>query len=158
MNNWQMSALIILAALLIAVIAFFILGVRSSDGSSGAIGVKEGKLAECRSLRNCFSSNHSMLSNQQAAEPWTYRTTRAEALAKLAQIMKSTKGYKIIAQDDSYLYAEFTSNLFRFVDDVELYLSADSNVIQYRSASRVGGGDLWANRKRIEQLKRDFEN
>ena len=61
------------------------------------------------------------------------------------------------ARDDGdarpgYLYAEFTSRLMGFVDDVEFLLEA-AGAIQVRSASRLGKGDLGVNRARIEAIR-----
>ena len=57
---------------------------------------------------------------------------------------------------DDYIHAEFTSLIFRFVDDVEFYFpptdAADVRV-DIRSASRVGYSDLGANRKRMEAIR-----
>jgi len=39
------------------------------------------------------------------------------------------------------------------VDDVEFWFDPAANVIQVRSASRVGRGDLGVNRKRIEAVR-----
>jgi uncharacterized protein (DUF1499 family) len=41
----------------------------------------------------------------------------------------------------------------KFVDDVEFWYDPAARVIQVRSASRVGEGDLGVNRKRIEALR-----
>jgi uncharacterized protein (DUF1499 family) len=54
------------------------------------------------------------------------------------------------------LRAQFTSFLFRFVDDVDCVVDAPAGVIQIRSASRVGYSDLGANRKRVEAIRRAF--
>jgi len=54
---------------------------------------------------------------------------------------------------------EFTSALFRFVDDVEFYFmkkQADTTIIHIRSASRIGYSDLGVNRKRIEKIRNKF--
>ena len=60
-------------------------------------------------------------------------------------------GGKMTAQDDTYIAAEFTTPLMRFVDDVE-FRKADT-VVHIRSASRVGKSDLGANAKRVEQFR-----
>jgi uncharacterized protein (DUF1499 family) len=59
----------------------------------------------------------------------------------------------IIEATDSYLYAEFKSKLMGYVDDVEFYLDPAANVIQVRSASRLGQSDLGVNRQRIETIR-----
>jgi len=54
---------------------------------------------------------------------------------------------------DSYLRVEFTTMIWRFVDDLELLADIDQAVIHVRSASRVGTWDLGANRRRVESLR-----
>ncbi len=75
------------------------------------------------------------------------------------QILESEKRTKILAAQENYIRAEFTSALFRFVDDVEFYFpeeQASETVIHIRSASRVGYYDFGANRKRIERIRDKF--
>jgi uncharacterized protein (DUF1499 family) len=43
-----------------------------------------------------------------------------------------------------------------FVDDAELYLDRNANVIQVRSASHWGYGDLGVNRQPIETIRAKF--
>ena len=52
-----------------------------------------------------------------------------------------------------YLYAEYSSALFGFVDDVEFYFPPETHIIHVRSASRLGHSDLGVNRKRIEAIR-----
>ena len=59
----------------------------------------------------------------------------------------------IITQNENYLYAEFTSAIMRFVDDVEFLYDPGQQVVQIRSASRLGKSDLGVNRKRIEFIR-----
>jgi uncharacterized protein (DUF1499 family) len=62
-------------------------------------------------------------------------------------------GANIVEQSSDYLYAEFTSSLMGYVDDVEFLYDAASNTTQVRSASRVGYSDMGANRSRIEAIR-----
>jgi len=43
------------------------------------------------------------------------------------------------------------------VDDVEFWIDAPNQVIHFRSASRVGRGDLGANRARVEAIRAAWE-
>jgi uncharacterized protein (DUF1499 family) len=63
----------------------------------------------------------------------------------------------MVTVEDRYIHAEFTSALFRFVDDVEFQIDAESGLIHFRSASRVGRSDLGVNRKRMESIRMAFE-
>ena len=60
---------------------------------------------------------------------------------------------KLVTEEESYLHYEFTSLIFRFVDDGEFLLDEEGSVINFRSSSRVGYSDMGANRKRIESIR-----
>jgi uncharacterized protein (DUF1499 family) len=117
------------------------------------IGVNNGKLAACASTPNCVSSVTPSSDSQHAIAPITLTGDPAVVMAKLTQIVRSMPRTNIIKATNSYLYVEFTSNLMRFVDDVEFYLDESSKTIQVRSASRLGESDLGVNRQRIEEIR-----
>jgi len=110
------------------------------------LGVQEGKLAACPNSPNCISSQSDDPQVKIAPLP-------AVAIAKLKQTIESFERTKIIEETDNYLYAEFTSKLMGFVDDVEFYLDSAAGVTHVRSASRLGKSDLGVNRKRIEAIR-----
>ena len=68
----------------------------------------------------------------------------------------SEMGGKIVREDDCYLWATFSTRLFRFIDDLELRLDEERGVIHVRSGSRVGYSDMGANRRRVEDLRLRF--
>ncbi|MDL2337865.1 MAG: DUF1499 domain-containing protein [Pseudomonadota bacterium] len=74
-------------------------------------------------------------------------------LAALKGIVEAMPGAKVVTSDGPYLYAQFTSPWFRFVDDTEFWFDPAAGVIQVRSASRLGESDLGVNRKRIEAIR-----
>jgi uncharacterized protein (DUF1499 family) len=65
-------------------------------------------------------------------------------------------GGKIMHEDDYYLWATFSTKIFRFVDDLELRMDENNGVIHIRSGSRVGYSDMGANRRRIENFRIRF--
>jgi uncharacterized protein (DUF1499 family) len=67
------------------------------------------------------------------------------------------KRVRIVTAEECYLHAEFTSALFRFVDDVEFLLDDGTKTIHVRSASRVGYSDLGVNRRRVEAIRYRFD-
>ncbi len=115
------------------------------------IGTHDGKLAPCPSSPNCVSSQSSDDAHRIA--PLTYSGRAADAMKKLTAIVQTFPRTSVITVSDSYLHAEFTSALFRFVDDVEFLVDNTAKVIHVRSASRMGYSDLGVNRKRIEQVR-----
>ncbi|MEM6519020.1 MAG: DUF1499 domain-containing protein [Cyanobacteria bacterium P01_C01_bin.70] len=120
------------------------------------IGVKDGRLTACPQSPNCVGSQGGE-DAEHAISPLTYDGDMAAAVAKLRQVVEAQDGSEIIEQTDTYLYAEFTSRLMGFVDDVEFYFSpSETGTIHVRSASRLGQSDLGVNRKRVEAIRSAF--
>ncbi|MDJ0514760.1 MAG: DUF1499 domain-containing protein [Trichodesmium sp. MO_231.B1] len=123
------------------------------------LGVYSGRLAPCPSSPNCVSSysqdaQHGIASLSYDSEPeMAIRLTPRSAIANLKQIIESMARTNIVKEDENYLYAEFTSKIMGYVDDVEFYVDEEANAIQVRSASRLGEGDLGVNRERIETIR-----
>jgi uncharacterized protein (DUF1499 family) len=120
-----------------------------------ALGVRDGRLAPCPASPNCVSSQAGDADHRIA--PIAYMGNAAEAMARLARVITAQPGATIVAQHDGYLYATFQTPLMGFVDDVEFVADPARNVIQLRSASRLGHRDFGVNRKRIEMLRSAFE-
>ena len=115
------------------------------------LGTHDGKLGPCPSSPNCVSSQSS--DDAHRISPLTYSGPAADAMKKLTVVIQTFPRTSVITVSDSYLYAEFTSTLFRFVDDVEFVIDDDAKVIHVRSASRMGYSDLGVNRKRVEEIR-----
>ena len=109
------------------------------------------RLAPCPSSPNCVSTQAQ--DEGHAIVPFRYRKSRAEAKEALKEVIRSLPRTKLVEEDESYLHYEFTSLLLRFVDDVEFLFDDDTKTIHFRSASRIGYGDLGVNRKRMEQVR-----
>ena len=116
------------------------------------LGVQGGKLASCPSSPNCVSSQ---ASDNHAIAPLRFSGDAQAALRKLKAVVEAMPRTRIIDSKPDYLYAEFSTALMGFVDDVEFY--CDGKAIQVRSASRLGYSDLGVNRKRVEAIREAFE-
>lgn len=77
-------------------------------------------------------------------------------MKKLVKIISMMERTEIISQTNNYLYVEFKSKLWRFVDDVEFLFDVDNKTINFRSSSRLGKSDLGVNRKRMEEIREKF--
>ena len=115
------------------------------------LGLHGGKLAPVPDSPNCVSS---MTEKSAAAiEPFDVSGIE-QPMDELKKVIESTiPRARLVTEQDNYLHYEFTSSLFRFVDDSEFLLDAERNVIHFRSASRVGYSDMGANRKRMEKIR-----
>lgn len=118
------------------------------------LGVKDGKLKSCPASPNCVCSHDTDGEHQIA--PLAYTGNAQEAFDRLKSIVGSIENAAIVKSSSNYLYAEFTSKLMGFVDDVEFYLDEAAGTIQVRSASRLGESDLGVNRQRIETIRSKF--
>ncbi|HEY9629959.1 MAG TPA: DUF1499 domain-containing protein [Coleofasciculaceae cyanobacterium] len=119
------------------------------------LGVKAGRLASCPDSPNCVNSQSPQSDSEHQIAAIAYKSP-ATALSHLKSVIESMDRTQIISATDDYLYAEFTSGLMGFVDDVEFYLDSGAGVLQVRSASRLGKSDLGVNRKRIEEIRSKF--
>jgi len=113
------------------------------------------KLRKCPGTPNCVNSSYP--NTDEHIAPIAFQGQASEAIAKLQRIVGSMKRAKIATATDRYLHIEFTSFLFRFVDDVEFVIDQDTRLIHFRSASRVGHSDLGANRRRMDRFLEAFE-
>lgn len=108
-------------------------------------------LLPCPDSPNCVSSQ-----SRNAAhfvEPLRYKGNLSHAREQVLSVLRSMSGAKVVESASTYVRAEFTSALFRFVDDVEFYFPGDAAVIHVRSASRVGYYDFGVNRRRVERIR-----
>ena len=109
------------------------------------IGEQNGRLAACPESPNCVSSFES--DTEHGIQPLQ------ASLRDVEQILLELDEANIVESKEGYLYAEFTSRLMRYVDDVEFLEDSEKGIIHVRSASRLGYSDLGANRKRIENIR-----
>ncbi|MEO8158130.1 MAG: DUF1499 domain-containing protein [Betaproteobacteria bacterium] len=115
------------------------------------LGVRNGRLKDAPKSPNAVSSQASGGYHQIA--PLSYRGTLEQAMTALKEIVENTPHTRIIEMRNDYLYAEYTSALLGFVDDVEFYFPADAKNIHVCSASRLGSSDFGVNRRRIEAVR-----
>jgi len=109
------------------------------------IGVQDGRLTPCPDSPNCVSS-------YETEESHSIEPLVAE-LNQIEQVLLGLDEANIVDAGDNYLYAEFTSRIMGYVDDVEFLFDPVNGITHVRSASRLGYGDMGVNRKRIEAIR-----
>lgn len=117
-------------------------------------GLQGGHLLPCPTSPNCVCSQDADANHQVPPIPFT--GSSVDALARMKHVILNEPRTRIVSEEPGYLHAEFTSLIFRFTDDVECLIEPGAQVIQIRSASRVGHSDLGVNRKRVERLRLKF--
>jgi len=149
--------LILLAVVIIAAIGAGQAGLFQSSAPTD-LGVHGGRLKPPSATDNSVSSQAVLYSDHpqhQAAQiaPLPLRGDGPATIARIKSVVLSMAGAKMIKSDSDYLYAQYTTPLMKFVDDVEFWYDPAAQAIQVRSASRIGEGDMGVNRKRIEAVR-----
>ena len=123
------------------------------------LGVKDGRLKPPSNTENSTSSqaglypDHPMRAYAEVA-PLALSGDGPATMARLSRLLQGMPGVKIVEdKGDGYLYAQCTTPLMKFVDDLELWFDPVHQVVQVRSASRVGRKDFGVNRQRVEVLR-----
>lgn len=147
-KKWLLFALPLLAAAPAVVLGMLSAFARRPEG----LGPIDGRLADCPASPNCVATQSGGLN--QRMTPLGFQGSPQAAMERLRSIVAGMPRAKIVSASDNYLHAEFTSALFRFVDDVEFLVDPEAKQIHFRSASRIGYSDLGANRRRMEAIGR----
>jgi uncharacterized protein (DUF1499 family) len=126
------------------------------------LGVHDGRLKRPSNTPNSVSSQASLYPDhpQRAyadIAPLPLKGDANATLDRIAGIIESMEGGKIVKKEPGYIYAQFTTRLMKYVDDVEFWYDPVAKVIQVRSASRLGSSDLGVNRKRIESIRQKLD-
>lgn len=159
-----MKILATLAMLVAALGAILILAGQTGFLSGQApsdLGVRSGRLKSPSQTPNSVSSQAELYPDHPqrsyaAIAPLAFSGDAEQAMQKLATLLKEQERTVLVTQKPDYIYAQCSTPLLRFTDDVEFWLDRTAGVIQLRSASRLGHGDLGANRARIEKLRAQF--
>jgi uncharacterized protein (DUF1499 family) len=120
------------------------------------LGIVDMRLAPCPNKPNCVSSQEAASDKQHHIEALTYSGEPAQARERLERALAGMKRARVVVREVNYWRAEFTSALWRFVDDVEFLFDDNARRIDIRTASRVGYSDLGVNRRRMEEIRRRF--
>ncbi len=133
---------------------FCLAQVLAISGCAGNPPTNLGQFAPCPDSPNCVSTQSP--DEKHFIDPIPYVGNKDEAKKRLLQIIHSLPRTRVVVDNQDYLHVEFTSRIFRFVDDTEFYLAVEDAMIHFRSASRMGYSDLGANRKRMETIRSRF--
>ena len=96
-------------------------------------------LALCPKTNNCVSTAEEANDENHFVPTWTYNpedgrgrrkpASKQQAMSELVEVVKNSKPDNftpsIIKQTDDYLYVEYVSPTFGFVDDTEFYFQGD---------------------------------
>ena len=107
--------------------------------NSGMAVNSSGNLSECLIPSNCVLVE------------WSFPNI-INAYKELVGIASSLPRVSEVETSEKYWHGIVRSLIFRFPDDLEILRIDSRNLIQVRSASRIGLSDLGVNQKRIDDL------
>jgi uncharacterized protein (DUF1499 family) len=153
---------IILLLLAIALLALVLL-------IAGQLGFLRGKAPQDLGLQNGKLKRPALTPNSvtSQADLWLDHPRRTDAaiaplkasgdgsaeMRKIAELLQAMPRTVIIKQEPGYIYAQSTTALLKFTDDIEFSLDAGKGIIDVRSASRLGQKDFGVNRARVEAIR-----
>ncbi|MBX3050210.1 MAG: DUF1499 domain-containing protein [Caldilineaceae bacterium] len=127
------------------------LGLAGCSGDApSTLGMTDGRLTPCPDSPNCVSSQ--VENGYPAMEPIPLSLPADETQDVLVAALEEMDGVEVVSTEPGYVHAEAKSRLLGFVDDMEFAIDESDGVIHYRSASRMGYGDMGANRERMVQF------
>jgi uncharacterized protein (DUF1499 family) len=143
----------------ISIITLSMMLLMGCSGTVPTLGLNDGQLMPCPDSPNCVNSQQTSADEEHAIAPVYFTGTQQQAKVRLLHLLKTAERANIVVVEDDYIRVEFTSQIMRFVDDVEFYFpstASDKITIHVRSASRIGHSDFGVNRERIEQIRNKF--
>ena len=115
------------------------------------LGVRNGRFTAATTWKPNWVSSQIASSEKHYETPLSCSGGVERAMQKLKGVIEAQPGAVLIESTPDYLYAEFSTPLMGFTDDVEFF--CDGKVIHVRSASRLGIRDFGVNRRRVETLR-----
>jgi uncharacterized protein (DUF1499 family) len=147
--------LVILILLVILFIAARVMVARQPIPTN--LGINNGRLKPCPETPNCVSNQAAQSDTEHYLPAIPYTGGPTFMMSQIIKVISVMPRATIIGQDDNYLHAEFRSRMFGFVDDVEFFLDDSRKLIHFRSAARLGQGDLGVNKKRMIELSEKLQ-
>lgn len=145
---------VLVSALVSVIVALLLTGCAGQTTQQVTEGRSE--LAPCPSSPNCVSTEEQSSIHSLTAP--TLQVTPEAAWPAIVAAVKALPRTTITHQSNYHLRAESRSWIFRFIDDIEIYLDANNNHLAMRSASRWGYSDLGVNARRLKKLIENLES
>lgn len=152
-----LAVAIVALALIIAGQAGLLKGKAPDD-----LGLKEGKLKRPSRTENSVTSQADLWPEhpQKAYSSIAPLKATGDGSAEMKKIVAALQAMPrtvIIKQEPGYIYAQSTTALLKFTDDVEFALDTSKGIIDVRSSSRLGQKDFGVNRARVEAIRKAIE-
>ncbi len=126
------------------------------------LGLKEGKLKRPALTPNSVTSQADLWPDHPRRTYATIAPLKATGdgsaeMKKITETLQAMPRTVILKQEPGYIYAQSTTALLKFTDDIEFALDTSKGIIDVRSSSRLGQKDFGVNRARVEAIRKALE-
>ena len=112
------------------------------------------QLKPCPESPNCVSTQ--TMQEKKRRDPIPFTGPAQQAKEKLKRVVGEMSRTELVKDEGNYLHYTFKTWPIPYIDDVEFLIDESEGVIHYRSASRVGYGDLGVNSRRMKKVVAAF--
>lgn len=155
---WRRALLPLLLAVPVAILVAGQLGWFGGQKPQ-QMGLINGRLKPPSDTRNSVSSQtHLHPGHAQTAYaaitalPWR-EGGEAASMQALVAALAAQPGITLVEQTPDYVYVQARTRWLGFIDDLEFWSNPNTQVIEMRSASRLGQEDFGVNRQRMETIR-----
>lgn len=113
-------------------------------------------LKPCPKSPNCVSTVEAKPRKRMV--PLNFRGDMIASKTRLKEIILAIEGTSITVEDSSFLLFEFSTSIGKYIDDVGFYFQQSTQLIHFRSASRIGYGDFGANKRRMKKITKAWNS
>jgi uncharacterized protein (DUF1499 family) len=155
--------ILILLAIAIAIVALLLIIAGQAGLLKGKapddLGLKDGKLKRPSRTPNSVTSQADLWPDHPQKAYASIAPLKASGdgsmeMKKIADALKAMPRTVILKQEPGYIYAQSTTALLKFTDDMEFALDAGKGIVDVRSSSRLGQKDFGVNRARVEAIRK----
>jgi uncharacterized protein (DUF1499 family) len=123
------------------------------------LGVKDGKLKAPSRTENSVTSQADLWPEHPqrayaSIAPFKLSSPDDTTMQRIASALQALPRTIVINQTSDYIYAQSSTALMQYTDDVEFWRDSAAGVVHVRSASRIGRKDFGVNRERVEQIRK----
>lgn len=151
---WRKRSILIAVGLILSYVGIIIW---TQSGKPQGLKGSAVALQVCPESNNCVCSMNPASDEKHHIAAIAYINGREET-DKLLRDALLFFNHRFENEQQDYWHLRFTVSLFKFQDDVEFLFDDEQQVIQVRSASRLGRYDFGVSRKRIEDIRKLMQN
>lgn len=145
----------VFALILVVILTGTVFFIIENNKVPSNIGIHDGKLSELKNSDNGVSTQTTQ--SKKKVDPLILYSDVNDAKEILIKAFDECGDYQLNLNAENYMHVIFISDKMKFRDDLEILIDTESNLIHYRSESRVGYSDNGVNLDRYNTIAKYYE-